>query len=129
MAEVTVKIEGTGGGTFSLPLDSRAFVEAFEEYTARKARIVVRAFVAEFQRQIVKVIVPELKRRTPVRTGKMKRMTRTRQIAGGIEIRGVFYGAFISPSQREISQAIFRQRRGSIYRACWNAAHRALRAA
>ena len=81
-----------------------------------------RAFMAEYQRQIATRVVPELKRRSAFRTGRLRRSVKVRRIPNGIELRGEFYGAFLNPSQRRLAQEIYKRQRTSIFAACARAA-------
>ena len=130
MPESTVSIRSNRFGTrYSLPFDATRFAQRFGQVTQDVVTVARRAFIREFHSQIRKVVVPELRRRTPVRTGTLKRSTRYRQLGRDRSaIIGRFYGAYVSPSQRAIAQDVFLSRRASILSACINAARRAVEA-
>ena len=77
----------------------------------------------EFHRQIQLRVVPEIKRRTPVRTGSLRRSVRYVSRRGQpSHLVGRFYGAFQRPTQRQIARQVFNQFKASIQAACANAA-------
>lgn len=127
MARVVVSINTVGRRlNFRLPGQRIQFSTALSESISELPLRAINAFKREFTRQIRTVVVPELKKQTPRRTGRLRRSTKSRRLPQGVAIQGAFYGAYLNPSQRRLAQQIFNRHRTSIISSSVAAAKRAV---